>query len=45
VSQGSEAFTDADTFLVTLPSGDAALRRLLVGAAALIDFKFFEKDD
>jgi len=41
----SEMFTDADTFLVTLPAGDGALRRLLLGAAVLIDFKFFEKND
>jgi uncharacterized protein YxjI len=40
----SEAFTDADTFLVTLPAGDARLRRLLLAAAILVDFKFFEKD-
>jgi uncharacterized protein YxjI len=40
----SEVFTDADTFLVTLPQ-DPALRPLALGAAILIDFKFFEDKD
>jgi hypothetical protein len=37
-----EAFTDADTFLVTLPPGDPALRQLLLAAAVLVDFLWFE---
>jgi uncharacterized protein YxjI len=37
-----ESFTDADTFLLTLPPGDPALRRLLVAAAILVDFEWFE---
>jgi len=37
----SEAFTEADTFLVTLPQ-EPALRPLALGAAVLVDFKFFE---
>jgi hypothetical protein len=41
----SEALTDADTFLLTLPEGDPVLRRLLLGAAILIDFRFFEKTE
>jgi uncharacterized protein YxjI len=40
----SEAFTEADTFLVTLPQ-DPALRPLALGAAILIDFRFFEDKD
>jgi len=38
----SEVFTDADTFLVTLGGADPALRRLLVAAAVLVDFRWFE---
>ena len=41
----TEALTDADTFLVTLPLSDPALRRLTVGAAVLIDYRFFEGRD
>lgn len=41
----SEVFTEADTFLVTLPIGDGTLRPLLLGAAVLVDFKFFERRD
>jgi uncharacterized protein YxjI len=37
-----EGFTDADTFLVTLPPSDATLRRLVLAAAILVDFKWFE---
>jgi hypothetical protein len=37
-----EAFTDSDTFLVTLPSGDARLRQLVLAAAVLVDFLWFE---
>ena len=40
----SEIFTDADTFLVTLPQ-EPALRPLALGAAILVDFKFFEDKD
>jgi hypothetical protein len=38
----TEAFTDADTFLVTLPRGDGPLRPLLLAAAVLVDFLWFE---
>jgi hypothetical protein len=41
----SEVFTNADTFLVTLPQTDPVLRRLAVGAAVLVDFLFFEDRD
>ncbi|MGC3999048.1 MAG: phospholipid scramblase-related protein [Anaeromyxobacter sp.] len=41
----SELFTDADTFLVTLPQSSPALRRLTLAAAVVIDFKFFENDE
>lgn len=41
----SEMFTDADTFLVTLPASDEALRRLALAAAILVDFRFFEHRD
>jgi hypothetical protein len=37
-----EAFTDADTFLVTLPPGEPRLRQLLLAAAILVDFLWFE---
>jgi hypothetical protein len=40
-----EAFTDADTFLVTLPARDASLRALLLAAAVLVDFLWFERRD
>ena len=40
-----EAFTDADTFLVTLPPGDPQLRQLLLAAAILVDFLWFEHRD
>lgn len=40
-----EAFTDADTFLVTLPPGDPRLRQLLLAAAILVDFLWFEHRD
>lgn len=40
-----EAFTDADTFLVTLPPGDPALRTLLLAAAVLVDFLWFEHQE
>ncbi len=38
----TEIFTDADTFLVTLPQGDATLRALVLAAAVLVDFVWFE---
>ncbi len=38
----AEAFTDADTFALTLPEGDPALRRLVLAAAILVDFAYFE---
>lgn len=38
-----EAFTDADNFLVTLPAGDEALRALVLAAAVLVDFLWFER--
>jgi len=38
-----EGFTDEDTFLVTLPPGDAPLRRLVLAAAILVDFNWFEQ--
>jgi len=40
-----EAFTDADTFLVTLPPADPTLRQLLLAAAVLVDFLWFEHRD
>lgn len=40
-----EAFTDADTFLVTLPAQDAQLRQLVLAAAVLVDFLWFEHHD
>jgi uncharacterized protein YxjI len=41
----TEAFTSADTFLVTLPPGDLDLRRLVLAASILIDFRWFERTD
>ncbi|MFO0584209.1 MAG: phospholipid scramblase-related protein [Anaeromyxobacter sp.] len=41
----SELFTDADTFLVTFGRADAALRRLLLAAAVLVDFRWFENTE
>ena len=41
----TEIFTDADNFLVTLPPGDATLRALVLAAAVLIDFIWFEHHD
>jgi uncharacterized protein YxjI len=38
----TEAFTDADTFALSLPQGDPALRRLVLAAAILVDFAYFE---
>jgi uncharacterized protein YxjI len=40
-----ETFTTADTFLVTLPPGDPVLRRLVLAAAVLVDFRWFEDRD
>lgn len=41
-----EAFTDADTFLVTLPPpSDPQLRQLVLAAAILVDFLWFEHRD
>jgi len=41
----SELFTDADTFLVTFGRADATLRRLMLAAAVLLDFRYFESTD
>lgn len=41
----TELFTNADTYLVTLPAGDPRLRRLALAAAVLVDFLWFEQDD
>lgn len=41
----TEAFTDADTFLVTLPQADGTLRQLVLAAAVLVDFLWFEHRD
>jgi uncharacterized protein YxjI len=38
----NELFTDADTFLVTFGRADPTLRRLMLAAAVLIDFRYFE---
>lgn len=38
----SELFTDADTFLVTFGRTEGVLRRLLLAAAVLVDFRWFE---
>jgi hypothetical protein len=38
-----EAFTDADDFRVTLPAGDLTLRTLVLAAAVLVDFLWFER--
>ena len=38
-----ESFTDADNFLVTLPDRDEALRTLVLAAAVLVDFLWFER--
>ena len=38
-----ETFTDADNFLVTLPAGDEPLRALVLAAAVLVDFLWFER--
>ena len=40
-----EGFTDADTFLVTFGEQDATFRRLLLAAAVLIDFRWFERSN
>ncbi len=41
-----EAFTDADTFLVTLPPPtDLQLRQLVLASAVLVDFLWFEHRD
>lgn len=39
-----EFLTDADTYVIAMPEG-AALRRLVLAAAVLIDFKYFENRD
>ena len=39
-----EAFTDADTFSLTLPRNDLALSQMVVAAALLIDFCYFENE-
>ncbi|HSN90777.1 MAG TPA: phospholipid scramblase-related protein [Anaeromyxobacteraceae bacterium] len=41
----TEAFSTADTFLVTLPRGEPDLRRLVLAAAILVDFRWFERRD
>ncbi|MGB8931541.1 MAG: phospholipid scramblase-related protein [Anaeromyxobacteraceae bacterium] len=38
-----EGFTDADTFLVSFGEQDPTFRRLLLAAAVLIDFRWFER--
>lgn len=40
-----EAFTDADTYLVTFGDADPTFRRLLLAAALLIDARWFEARD
>ncbi len=40
-----EAFTDADTYLVTFGDPDRTFRRLLLAAALLIDARWFENRD
>lgn len=40
-----EAFTDADTYLVTFGEPDATFRRLFLAAALLIDARWFEARD
>lgn len=40
-----EAFTDADTYLVTFGDPDRTFRRLLLAAALLIDARWFEGSD
>lgn len=41
---GTELFTDADTFLLTFPQdAGALLRRLLLAAAILVDYSWFEQ--
>jgi len=40
-----EAFTDADTYLVTFGESDPTFRRLLLAAALLIDARWFENRD
>jgi uncharacterized protein YxjI len=41
----TETFTTADTFLLTLPRGDPDLRRLVLAASILVDFRWFERRD
>lgn len=41
----SELFTDADTFLVQFGRAEPALRRLMLAAAVLVDFRYFEDRD
>lgn len=38
-----EGFTDADTFLLTFGDQDPTLRRLLLAAAVLVDYRWFER--
>lgn len=40
-----EGFTDADTFLLTFGDPDPTLRRLLLAAAVLVDYRWFERND
>jgi len=40
-----EGFTDADTFLVTFADPDRTFRRLLLAAAVLVDFRWFENSN
>lgn len=41
----TETFSTADTFLVTLPRGEPDLRRLVLAASILVDFRWFERRD
>jgi uncharacterized protein YxjI len=40
-----ETFTDADTYMVTFSDQDRTFRRLLLAAAILVDFRWFERND
>ncbi|BDG06710.1 phospholipid scramblase family protein [Anaeromyxobacter oryzae] len=41
----TELLTNADTYRVTMPPGEPRLRRLVLGAAVLADFLWFEEHD
>lgn len=40
-----QTFTDADTYLVTFSDQDRTFRRLLLAAAILVDYRWFERND